>query len=82
MEFLRIDKGMILHQRKYVKEVLKRLNILDSNFATSPIEANLKLKKHGNEDKVDATLFKQIVCSLRYVCNSMPDIGFLVGLVS
>jgi len=56
--------------------------MLESNPAASPIEANLKLEKGGEEEKVDATLFKQIVGSLRYLCNSRPDIGFSVGLVS
>lgn len=31
---------------------------------------------------MDATLFKQIVCFLRNMCNSEPDIGFSVGLMS
>ena len=73
---------MVLHQRKYVKEILKRFRMDDSNPASSPIEPNLKLENHGEEDKVDVTLFKQIVGSLRYMCNSRPDIGFAVGLVS
>ncbi|XP_058775892.1 secreted RxLR effector protein 161-like [Vicia villosa] len=54
----------------------------DSNPASSPVEPNVKLEKHGEEEKVDATLFKQIIGSLRYVCNSRPDIGFAVGLLS
>jgi hypothetical protein len=73
---------MVLHQRKYVKEILKRFRMDDSNPASSPVEPNLKLEKHGEEDKVDVTLLKQIIGSLRYVCNSRPDIGFGVGLVS
>ena len=82
MEFIRTEKGIILHQRKYVKEVLKKFRMLESNPASSPIEANLKLEKGGEEEKVDATLFKQIVGLLRYLCNNRPDIGFSVGLVS
>ena len=39
-------------------------------------------REMGEKDKVNTTLFKQIVGSLRYVCNNRPDIGFLVGLVS
>lgn len=56
--------------------------MVDSNLASSPIEPNLKLEKHGDEDKVEVNLFKQIVGSLRYVCNSRLDIGFSVRLVS
>jgi len=56
--------------------------MIEYNHTTSPIEANLKLEKGGKEEKVDGTLFKQIVGSLRYICNNRLDIGFLVGLVS
>lgn len=82
MKLLRTDRGMVMHQKKYVMEVLKRFKVLKSNPAAFPIKSNLKLEKNGDEDKVDATLFKQIVGSLRYVRNSRPDIGFSVGLVS
>ncbi|XP_058739155.1 secreted RxLR effector protein 161-like [Vicia villosa] len=47
----------------------------DSNPVSSPVNPNVKLEKNGEEDKVDVTLFKQIVGSLRYMCNSRPDIG-------
>src|ERR1044072_7794287 len=73
---------MVLHQRKYVKEILKRFRRDVLNPASSPVEPNVKLEKNGEEEKVDVTLFKQIVGSLRYLCNSRLDIGFVVGLVS
>ncbi|XP_050902079.1 uncharacterized mitochondrial protein AtMg00810-like [Lathyrus oleraceus] len=82
MELQMSKQGMMLHQRKYVKEILKRFMMDDSTPASSPIKPNMKLEKHGEEDKVDATLFKQIVGSLRYVCNSRPDICFSVELVN
>ena len=71
-------QDMVLHQRKYVKKVLKRFIMDDSNPASSPVEQNVKLEKNGEEEKVDVTLFKQIVGSLRYLFNSRPDIGFPV----
>ncbi|XP_058769050.1 uncharacterized mitochondrial protein AtMg00810-like [Vicia villosa] len=74
--------GMVVHQRKFVKEILKRFNMDDSNPTSSPVKTNLKLEKHGEEYKVDVTSFKQIIGFLRYVCNSRPDIDFTVRLVS
>ncbi|XP_058746724.1 uncharacterized protein LOC131619669 [Vicia villosa] len=82
MEFKITKKGMLLHPRKYVKEMLKRIWMDDSNPASSYVESNMKLEKHEEEDNVDVTLLKQIIRYLRYVCNSIPDIGFSAGLVS
>lgn len=42
----------------------------DSDLASSLVKPNLKMEKHGKEGKVDVTLFKQIIESLRYVYNS------------
>ncbi|XP_050889150.1 secreted RxLR effector protein 161-like [Lathyrus oleraceus] len=56
--------------------------MVGSNPASSPFEPNLKLEKREEEDMVNVNLFKQIVGSLSYVCNSMPDIDFSVSLVS
>ncbi|KAK2440388.1 putative mitochondrial protein [Trifolium repens] len=82
IEFLNTSKGLMLHQRKYAGEILKRFNMTDCTYAITPMETNLKLEKNVDEDAVDPTLFKQIVGSLRYLCNSRPDICFAVGLIS
>ena len=34
------------------------------------------------EEEVDNTPFKQMVGSLRYLCNNRPDICFAVGVIS
>lgn len=75
-------KGIMLYQRKYVKEIIKRFRMDDSAPASLLVEPNLKLEKYVEEDIVDATLNKQIVGSLRYVCNNRPDIGLSFGSVS
>ena len=54
----------------------------DCNPVPIPVIANLKLGEAIDERLVDATLYKQVVGSLRYVCYSRPDISYGVGLVS
>lgn len=50
-EFEMSDMGNLLYfrgmefQRKYVKEIINRLRMDDSNPASSPVEPNLKLEK-------------------------------------
>lgn len=82
MEFKMSKQVTVINKRKYVKDILKRFRMEDSNPTSSFVEPNLKLEKYKKEYKVDVTLFKQIVGSLRYVWKSRPDIGFSVGLVS
>ena len=71
-----------MHQKKYALEVLKRYKMEECNLAKSPIEFGLKLGAGLDEKPVDATLFKQMVGSLRYLCHSRLDIAYGVGLVS
>ncbi|XP_068471685.1 secreted RxLR effector protein 161-like [Phaseolus vulgaris] len=54
----------------------------DSNSVKTPIETGIKLTKEGDGRTVDATYFKQIVESLRYLMCTRPDICYVVGLVS
>ncbi|XP_014633944.1 uncharacterized mitochondrial protein AtMg00810-like [Glycine max] len=64
-------------------DVLKRFNMTDCNPSITPLEVVLKLDNTSNDDEpVDPTLFKQLIGSLRYLCNDRLDINFAVGLVS
>nr|KYP66622.1 Copia protein [Cajanus cajan] len=82
LEFRDTEAGLILHQKKYATEMLKRFNMLNCNAAVTPMETGLKLVSNSEEKQVNPTLFKQIVGSLRYLCNSRPDISFAVGMIS
>ena len=51
MEFQMSKQGMVLHQRKYVKETLKRFRMDDSNLSSSQVEPNVKLEKMERKTK-------------------------------
>ncbi|XP_019465354.1 PREDICTED: uncharacterized protein LOC109363548 [Lupinus angustifolius] len=81
-EFLRIDAGILMHQKKYISDVLERFNMLEYNLATTTFETGHILGKENPEDKsVDSTLYRQMIGSLRYICNSRPYLAYGVGLV-
>ncbi|XP_014506257.1 uncharacterized protein LOC106766008 [Vigna radiata var. radiata] len=82
LEFVQTKDGLHLNQRKYILETLERFNLKDCNSTSVSVMANTKLSLQHEETKVDATLFKQIVGTFRYICSSRPDISFGVGLVS
>jgi hypothetical protein len=54
----------MLHQRKYIEDVLRRFQMENCNAAE------------------DVTLFKQVVWSSGFICNTRPDINYVVGSVS
>lgn len=70
MEMLYYDKGIISHQLKYELEILKRFEPMNYKFAITPVETNHKLDFDVEGDDVDATSFKQLVGSFRYLYNT------------
>ncbi|XP_027190520.1 secreted RxLR effector protein 161-like [Cicer arietinum] len=82
MKFAKTEEGVLMHQKKYAREILRRFNMADCNPASIPMEINAKLEIEIEEKLVDSTLFKQVVGSLRYSCNTRPDICYSLGVVS
>uniref|UniRef100_A0A803MQI4 Uncharacterized protein n=1 Tax=Chenopodium quinoa TaxID=63459 RepID=A0A803MQI4_CHEQI len=55
--------------------------MLNVNLVSTPMECGLKLSKNDpNGEKVNPTLFKSLVGSLRYLTCTRSDILFAVGL--
>ena len=82
IEVIQGDDEIFIHHRKFADEFLKKFKMKDSNPVKTPIETGIKLTKEGDGQTIDATYFKQIVGSLRYVTCTRPDICYAVGLVS
>jgi len=82
IEVIQGDDEIFIHQKKFVAEFLKKFKMEDSNSVKTLIETRIKLTKKGDGRTVDATYFKQIVGSLRYLTCTRPDICYVVGLVS
>lgn len=80
MEFSNTPTGILMHKKKYVKDLLERLKMKHCNEVENPLEVNKKNNEY--EERVDGTEYKQLVGSLRFLCNSRPDIMFSVGLLS
>ncbi|XP_072073334.1 uncharacterized mitochondrial protein AtMg00810-like [Arachis hypogaea] len=83
IEVKQIEDGIFISQQAYARELLKKLNMLDCNPTNTPMECGVKLsKEEEGVRKVDQTLFRSLVGSLRYLTCTRPDILFLVGLIS
>ncbi|XP_019431311.1 PREDICTED: uncharacterized protein LOC109338506 [Lupinus angustifolius] len=83
IEFLRKSRGILMHHKKYTSDVLKIFNMFDYNSSSTPVKTRNSLCKGSpNDQVVDSTLYRQMIGSLRYICNTRLDITYGVGLLS
>ncbi|WMV34448.1 hypothetical protein MTR67_027833 [Solanum verrucosum] len=66
----------------YASDILKRFNMDKAKPILNPIEEKLKLSKDGTGDLINATYFRKLVGSLRYLTSTRPDITYGVELIS
>lgn len=74
MEFKETSEWVFLHQKKCTQDILKRLKMSNYNDVATPLESRAKLKKNIIDEFVSATMYKEIIGSLRYLCNTRPNI--------
>ena len=74
--------AITLRQVAYARKLLQKVNMAGCNPCQTPMETRLKLSKDGTTALVDATEYRNLVGSLRYLVHTRPDISFTVGFVS
>ena len=82
IEVHQMSDGISLCQETYAKKILEKCGMSDCNSTQVPMEARLKLSKKSEDPAMDATMYRSIVGSLRYLVNTRPDIGYAVRIVS
>ena len=71
-----------LSQSAYAHKILETANMKNCNSCDTPMECRLKLNKLKGEDVVDATGYRSLIGSLKYIVNPRPDLAYAVGVVS
>ncbi|XP_070056939.1 uncharacterized mitochondrial protein AtMg00810-like [Nicotiana tomentosiformis] len=82
LEVKQMEDGIFISQESYTKEILKKFNMLDCNPMNTPMESGTEFSKFDEGEKVDPTLFKSHVGSLRYLTCTRTNILYAVGVVS
>lgn len=82
IEVKQTAKGISLNQSAYAEKVLEKCGMNRCNPCQVPIEARLKLSKVSSSQPVDATYYRSIVGSSRYLAHTRPDIAYAIGYVS
>jgi hypothetical protein len=76
------DSRITLQQTTYVKRVVELAGLTDCNPALTPMEERLKLSHDSTMEEVNATQYRRLVGSLRYLAHTRPDLAFSIGYVS
>jgi hypothetical protein len=74
--------GITLMHAHYVKKILEMAGMADCKVVAMPMEERLRLSRDSTVEEVDATLYRRIVGSLRYLIHTRPDLTYTVGYVS
>ena len=73
---------IMLSEGKYAVEILKRFGMMDCKSMTTLMTTNLTLFGDTTFERVDATLYMQMIGSLMYLTNTRPDICFAVNTLN
>jgi hypothetical protein len=75
---------IFLSQGKYIVDILKKFWMLNCNPMAMPIVMNLKKisVSYSNSKENDLTLYIQLIGSLMYLVNTIPDTCYVVSTVS
>ncbi|KAG6508046.1 hypothetical protein ZIOFF_033401 [Zingiber officinale] len=74
--------GIFVSQEAYAKEILKKYKMESCNPVSTPMEPGAKLSKFDGGERVDASKYRSLVGSLRYLTCTRPDLALSVGIVS
>ncbi|KAI3813818.1 hypothetical protein L1987_18553 [Smallanthus sonchifolius] len=74
------ESGILIHQEKYVKEILTKFKMADSHLVKTHVEFRHCLTPDVDGESVDQHLYRSMIGSLMYLTASRPDIMFAVCL--
>jgi histone deacetylase 1/2 len=73
--------ALLLNQAKYIRDLLCKVKMENSNPIGSPMVSTCRLSKYGTDTFSDPTLYRSIVGALQYITVTRPDIAFSVNKV-
>ncbi|XP_071728877.1 secreted RxLR effector protein 161-like [Rutidosis leptorrhynchoides] len=75
------DLGMLSYYLG-IEKILYEAGLAECNPTQYPMESRLRLTKDESRTPTDATKYRCLIGSLRYLVNSRPDLSYSVGVMS
>jgi hypothetical protein len=78
LEVNQSSEGILIHQAKYVREILNKFKMTDCAVSSTPFAAQTSLTPHLGGKSVDQHYYHSMIGSLMYLTASRPNIMFVV----
>ncbi|KAM0017627.1 putative RNA-directed DNA polymerase [Helianthus debilis subsp. tardiflorus] len=82
LEVKQTSKGVFISQEKYAKALVSKFGMEGCRGEETPMNANEKLCRDDQAEKVDEVMFRSLVGGLIYLTHTRPDLVFSVSLLS
>jgi hypothetical protein len=82
MEVKQKPGAITVCQSSYAKKIIEMCGTKGCNPVDTPMEQHVKLLPGKPESVSNATMYRSVVGSLRYLVNTRPDLAYSVGIVS
>jgi hypothetical protein len=76
------EHGIGLSQCAYARKLVEKAGLSNCNSCATPMEAKLKLSKFSDSPPVDATMYRNLIGSLRYLLHTRPKLTYNVCYLS
>ena len=80
LQIKQTSNGTMIHQQKYVEELLKRFGMDSAKLIDTSISPSTRLAMDDGSPSVEEKSYRGMIGSLLYLTASRPDIIFSVGL--
>jgi Reverse transcriptase (RNA-dependent DNA polymerase) len=81
LEVRQVETGIFVSHETYAKEILKKYMMTNCNPVSTPMEPGAKLSKFDGGERVDASRYRSLVGSLRYLTCTRPDLSLSVDII-
>ena len=82
IEVTRTSRGLHLMQRKYIVDLLTKMNMLGANPVSTPLPTTPKLTLNFGYALDNPHEYRQVIGSLQYLAFTRPDIAYSVNKLS
>lgn len=82
IEFNKLDHGMMIHQTKFIKQLLQDYDLDDVTPVSSPLPPQVKLLPKMDNPLPDATIYRQLIGKHNFLLHTHPDLAFFVQHLS